>query len=93
MVDCKDGPDLDPFFEVVDRHHNARREYEALKKALEGATSQYRALQKRLLAKLKDTTQTDADDFGEVMEATYQEVRFEDQSQTRICQRGSDVGH
>ena len=66
---------MDPFFEVVDRHYNARKEYEAMKTALESATTQYRTLQKRLLAKLKDTAAADAEDFGDVMESTYQEVR------------------
>ena len=46
-----------------------------MKTALESATTQYRTLQKRLLAKLKDTAAADAEDFGDVMESTYQEVR------------------
>jgi Bardet-Biedl syndrome 9 protein len=64
----------DDFRFVIDRHLELRQSLERHKENLEKCCVQFRAIQKRLLAKFKDKSPTSLDNMDVLLDATYRQI-------------------
>lgn len=67
------------YFALIDRHFENRVECEQLNATLDVCSKQFRAIQKRLLAKFKDKTPTMLDNLDILLENTSQQVWLSDE--------------
>jgi Bardet-Biedl syndrome 9 protein len=75
--DYSDSLPYNDYFSLIDRHFESRVDCEQINHAMDVCSKQFRAVQKRLLAKLKDKTPTLLDNLDILLENTSGQVRFD----------------
>jgi Bardet-Biedl syndrome 9 protein len=65
------------YFALIDRHYGLRVECEQINASLDIYSKQFRAIQKRLLSKLKDKTPTQLDNLDTLLENSCQQVQVD----------------
>ncbi|EDQ87816.1 uncharacterized protein MONBRDRAFT_33174 [Monosiga brevicollis MX1] len=73
-VEFAEAMPLDPYFRILEQHFEMRNAIRALRVALDEAATQYRLLQKRLLARFKDPSPSNIDQFTALLEGSYQQA-------------------
>ncbi|EGD77754.1 hypothetical protein PTSG_08843 [Salpingoeca rosetta] len=75
-ISMKELPSLSPLFTAIDTHFHIRRAKAEMAAALGEQATQFRSLQKRLLARVKDVTPSPIDQMSSLLEATQHEVHM-----------------
>lgn len=74
ILNYQEGLPIDDFRIVIDRHLELRQSLEKHKENLEKCCVQFRAIQKRLLAKFKDKSPTSLENLDVLLDATHRQI-------------------
>lgn len=70
----QDNLPIEEYKEIMEKHLQLRINADKLKEMIEQCSTQFRAIQKRLLNKFKDKTPTSLDNMDALLEATYRQI-------------------
>ena len=96
VIACTDPLPLESYFAEIDQHHAARAALRANEAALDARATQFRAIQKRLLARFKEKNPTPLNSLDLLMEATHASLLATstrcDQARTALAAAACDLG-
>lgn len=76
VLNYQESLPIEDFRVVIDKHLELRQTLERHKENLEKCCIQFRAIQKRLLAKFKDKSPTSLDNMDVLLDATYRQINL-----------------